>query len=767
MTEEEMRRLNSLYILVLLIMGLCCVDFTFADGPKSLLEDQIFIQEQAADFIADEIDKFQKEVEAPKPNSREDFRRKVLKALDSFNANDSYDAFWKRLKQRGIDVSPFIRNAWLDDIRDPTNVNFIEWIPTTKATLLKEMARSRAFLNELKSKPEIRNTQSFLQSSLKDAIDYYLERYTRIIQDKWNLFGTPLFQLLTKDFTREAYVFLRKMHGRLNDFHEYEVNREQRRYVTEVQHFNISPVPVLNLEQIITPVDARSAYILRMIGEGFISDESKKILFSQKRNGAQVTVSFISSYDERVIHGIVGWATIMSARIVIQPRDASLKEHIIEYEVQYFGRYAGERDFIGDMRSYCLGMTIQDELDRRIKELVKDTPSSAESGPNMKEIDAKLSALEELIKRQQAPIPPTPLAQPSLVTVGEIEALTEVNFEGQIVQLEDGSIGKGGLGVVRVGVKQDGTRVAVKFLYDAGRVSDLEASAHDANQYLDKSDRDYAVRIYEMNADAEIPYAVMEYVEGEDLEKKIQRDGPLPPEDVFRYMDQLFNIVSDLHKKDVVHGDLKPHNILLDKKGDIVKLTDFGGVERLAPKESPDGSRLAHSLSRKDMDEHRQTTQQYQPEDRRGSHPSIDIYSLGKILFEMMVGRLPTGSETPFTVISRKAFHNDIPAQRWTEDVGKSNLEDLSDFYSMLVSHGEDTFRNVNDAKSKFESMRRGVYGSDDALNDFEDFDRDLSQFEKDIDKLNEKIKKADAEGRSEPSKKDRHKPRRGGRRGR
>jgi len=129
--------------------------------------------------------------------------------------------------------------------------------------------------------------------------------------------------------------------------------------------------------------------------------------------------------------------------------------------------------------------------------------------------------------------------------------------------------------------------------------------------------------------DAGRPYLVMELVAGEDLRRRLDRDGALPNADSWRIAVGLAEALAHAHAHGVVHRDVKPQNVLL--AGETVKLTDFGmaRVESLA---GMTGSSLVWG-----------SPEYMAPElfGRGRVDPRTDLYSFGVLLFEMVSGRLP------------------------------------------------------------------------------------------------------------------------------
>ena len=160
-------------------------------------------------------------------------------------------------------------------------------------------------------------------------------------------------------------------------------------------------------------------------------------------------------------------------------------------------------------------------------------------------------------------------------------------------------------------------------------------------------------------------FLVMELVEGETLEERLTREGPLPADEVLSYMDQVLDALAVAHAKGVVHRDLKPDNMLLSKDG-RVKLLDFG-IARVRELTTDPTRTLTDGLLG--------TPAFMPPEQARGSWAEVDaksdLWSLGATMFTLLTGcyvhDAETATETLVVAIAQRApklkeLRPDLPA---------------------------------------------------------------------------------------------------------
>ncbi|PEJ60419.1 MULTISPECIES: Stk1 family PASTA domain-containing Ser/Thr kinase [unclassified Bacillus (in: firmicutes)] len=157
------------------------------------------------------------------------------------------------------------------------------------------------------------------------------------------------------------------------------------------------------------------------------------------------------------------------------------------------------------------------------------------------------------------------------------------------------------------------------------------------------------VSSYDVGEEDGLQYIVMEYVEGETLKEYIQHHTPIRPKEVIRIMEQLASALAHAHHFQIVHRDVKPQNILINKDGNV-KVTDFGiATASTAATITQTNSVLGsvHYLS---------------PEQARGgvANKKSDIYSLGIVMFELLTGKLPFSGESAVAV-ALKHLQSEVP----------------------------------------------------------------------------------------------------------
>jgi predicted Ser/Thr protein kinase len=151
------------------------------------------------------------------------------------------------------------------------------------------------------------------------------------------------------------------------------------------------------------------------------------------------------------------------------------------------------------------------------------------------------------------------------------------------------------------------------------------------------------VQTVDLDTRSDPPWFVMEYVEGEDLRKRLTRSGKLPTEEAIRVVAQVLRALEAAHAQGVLHRDLKPENILLAADG-TVKVTDFGLGKVQA--EVARSLILSGSMMTVEGKSISGTYEYMSPEQRTGQDPDPrdDVYAVGILTCELLTGGRPPAS---------------------------------------------------------------------------------------------------------------------------
>jgi len=223
------------------------------------------------------------------------------------------------------------------------------------------------------------------------------------------------------------------------------------------------------------------------------------------------------------------------------------------------------------------------------------------------------------------------------------------------------------------------------------------------------------VNIYDWGQEGNYYYIVMEYVRGTDLKTVIRQKGALSSRQVAEIGAQVCNALTVAHGYDIIHRDIKPHNIMVTPDG-MVKVMDFGiaRVENTTMTQTGSVLGTAHYVS---------------PEQAQGRDltNASDLYSLGIVLYEAACGRLPFDGETPVAVALKQVneqaqrpskFNSEIDP-RLEEIIGRAMAKDPRARYAIADEMRADLLR-ITEGSSPLDATTvlpgsPGVVGPNDA----------------------------------------------------
>jgi hypothetical protein len=217
-------------------------------------------------------------------------------------------------------------------------------------------------------------------------------------------------------------------------------------------------------------------------------------------------------------------------------------------------------------------------------------------------------------------------------------------------------IGSGGMGVVLRGFDTELNRpVAIKVM--APHLAHCGA----ARQRFAREARsaaaivhEHVVAIHDVKTDDKAPYLVMQFIPGESLQHRVDRDGPLAPNEILRIGMQAAAGLAAAHEQGVIHRDVKPGNILLENGVERALLTDFG-LARAADDATLTRSGILAG-----------TPHYMSPEQACGGDVDArsDLFSLGAVLYFMATGHPPFRAERAMAVLHRICNDKHRPVQQ-------------------------------------------------------------------------------------------------------
>ena len=197
-----------------------------------------------------------------------------------------------------------------------------------------------------------------------------------------------------------------------------------------------------------------------------------------------------------------------------------------------------------------------------------------------------------------------------------------------------------------------GREVAIKILYKRyARDEEFVARFRREAQSAAALNHPHIVSIFDRGEADGSYYIAMEYLEGKSLKEVIPENG-LEPARAIEISVQILQALQFAHENNVIHRDIKPHNIVLNGRGQV-KVTDFGIARAgTAPAMTETGSIIG-------------TAQYLSPEQAKGKavEQSSDLYSMGVVLYEMLTGKVPFEGENPIAIALKHLSDVPVPPQ--------------------------------------------------------------------------------------------------------
>ncbi|MFB2769068.1 protein kinase [Pelatocladus sp. BLCC-F211] len=215
----------------------------------------------------------------------------------------------------------------------------------------------------------------------------------------------------------------------------------------------------------------------------------------------------------------------------------------------------------------------------------------------------------------------------------------ELVTDGYIYILKQ-TLGNGGFGITYLAEDRGGKEVVIKTLNEKMQSHpDFRKCKHyfyNEAVALAKCDHPHIVKIIKIDHHQELPCIVMEYIDGENLDEFVRRKGILREKEAIIYIQQIGGALTIVHNQNLLHRDVKPHNIIIRADGRGAVLIDFGIARNFIPQEQrPLTSFRSVGYT---------PIEQYKDDGKQGYHS--DVHGLAATLYFMLTGKNPIDAET-------------------------------------------------------------------------------------------------------------------------
>lgn len=275
-------------------------------------------------------------------------------------------------------------------------------------------------------------------------------------------------------------------------------------------------------------------------------------------------------------------------------------------------------------------------------------------------------------------------------------------------------IGTGGMATIYKAYHERLDRdVAIKIMHQVFLANpNFRARFEREAQIVARLEHPYIVPIYDYSEFNDQPYLVMKFIEGDTLKGRLEKaTGVLPSAEIIHILSEVAGALDYAHAQGVLHRDIKPSNILLDQQGQAY-ITDFGLARMRQVGET--------TLS---ADVLLGTPFYISPEQAQGKTDlthHTDLYSLGVVMYQMVVGRVPFSSDTPYAVI-HDHIYTPLPSASQMNPAISKNVEAVLN--KALAKAPEDRFNTALEMVQALSAALQGqapVQPKESHIEDFE-----------------------------------------------
>lgn len=202
-------------------------------------------------------------------------------------------------------------------------------------------------------------------------------------------------------------------------------------------------------------------------------------------------------------------------------------------------------------------------------------------------------------------------------------------------------------------------------------------------------------------------YMVMEWIDGRLLRKILDEQHKLPMERAVRLTIRILDALGYIHERGVAHRDLKPENVMVSEN-DVIKLIDFGIAA------SSKSKRLTFAKLSQMMG----TPDYISPEQVKGKRGDArsDLYALGVMLYEMLIGKVPFTGDNPFLIMNDRLLNNPIPPREMDPAI-TPQLQEI--IYRALERDPKNRYPNARDFAWDLEHQDQVGVSAREALHDW------------------------------------------------